>query len=480
MRVLVRLSPDITTKAPRTRARFVRRLVANLRAALAAEGMPPGIERDHARIYVDVPGERALPILRRVFGVHSLSPCLEEPAGPLERIVQRGEELFADAVRGRRFAVRARVRDRVPWGGQDVNVALGAALAAHGRVDLTNPEITVSLEVRGGAVRWYTETVRGEGGLPLGVQGRAVVLLSGGFDSAVAAWLAMRRGVEVDLVFCRLGGEAHERAVFPIADLLALDWAAGSSPRLFVVPFEETAARLAAGVVEPLRQLVLKRLMYRTAAAVARLVRAEAVITGEALGQVSSQTLRNLRALGDADGLPVLRPLLAWSKEEIIALARRIGTHDLSAGVPEYCALVPRKPATGARAAAVRREEENVPFDPFAAVRAGRRVDLPAGPAGEDALAVDTIPGGAVVLDLREEEESRRLPLPGAVRIDPLALDRLDPASFAGKTVVVACRRGLRSGWVAFELRRRGIEAVHLAGGVAAWMRRRKGPGPGA
>ncbi len=471
MKALVRLSPDITTKAPRTRARFVRRLVANLRAALDAEGIPAEIERDHVRIYVDAPDERALPVLRRVFGVHSVSPCLEEPAGELDDLVRRGEELYADAVRGRRFAVRARVRDRVPYRGQDVNVALGAALARHGKVDLTTPEITVSLEVRGGVVRWYTETVRGEGGLPLGVQGRAVVLLSGGFDSAVAAWLAMRRGVEIDLVFCRLGGEAHERAVFPIADLLALDWAAGSAPRLFVVPFEELAERLAADVIEPMRQLVLKRLMYRTAAAVARLVRAEAVVTGEALGQVSSQTLRNLRALGDADGLPVLRPLLAWSKEEIIALARRIGTHDLSAGVPEYCALVPRKPATGASVAALRREEEKVPFDPFAAVRAGRRVDLPHGMAGQDELAVTEIPEGAVVLDLREEEEARRLPLPGALRVDPLALDRLDPAEFAGKTVVVACRRGLRSAWVAFELRRRGIDAFHLAGGLSRLRR---------
>ena len=467
MKALIRISSDIVTKAPRTRSRFTRRLAENLRAGLQREGVSGRITRDHVRIYLEADDPRAFEIAGRVFGVHSLSPCIEEAYVGVEHLLERGEALFGEQVRGRRFAVRAKVRGVADLGSQEVNERLGARLAAHGKVDLTAPEVTAQVEVRGGNMRFFTSRTRGPGGLPVGVEGRAVALLSGGFDSAVAAWMMLRRGVGLDYVFCRLGGIRHERAVLEIANLLSRRWSAGSPSRLYVLPFEAVAEMIIARVAEPLRQLVLKRVMYAVGEAVAERVRAHAVITGEALGQVSSQTLRNLRALGGLERVGMLRPLVGFNKEEIIARAREIGTHDLCAGVPEYCALVPRKPATGAGRSQVDAATAGVPFDAAEAARMAVRHDLPAPlPADEVEGEVEAIPDGALVIDIRAAALRRVAPFEGAIEIEPSSRDTdfedLDPE----RSYVVVCEHGLRSAWLARHLRRLGFDAVNLRQGL--------------
>ena len=475
MKALLRISTDVVTKAPRTRGRFTRRLVENLRAALSRAGLAAQVTRDHVRVYLEAEDPRALDVARRVFGVHSISPCLEEALVDRDALVERGVALFADRVAGKRFAVRAKVRGVGSFGSQEVNETLGAALAERGKVDLTHPEITVQVEVRGGRVRYFTDTLSGFSGLPVGVEGRAVLLLSGGFDSAVAAWLALRRGTALDYVFCRLGGAEHERAVQEVANLLTREWGAGARARLFVVPFEPVADLIIERVSERMRQLVLKKLMYSVAESIARMVKAEAIFTGESLGQVSSQTLRNLRALGQPASMPVLRPLLGFTKEEIIARAREIGTHDLCSGVPEYCALVPRRPATGSTAVEVDRSLEAMPFDPREAARLAVRLRLPAElppeSAGKDRTKSEeietaaAIPEGAVVLDMRPKALFEASHLPGAVLFDPSQvtpeMEDLDP----DQTYVVVCEFGMRSAWLAQHMRRLGLTAFNLRGG---------------
>src|SRR5262249_26563879 len=147
-------------------------------------------------------------------------------------------------------------------------------------------------------------------GLPIGSEGRAVALVSGGFDSAVAAWLMLRRGVALDYVFCRLGGPTHQYGALRVLQGLGERWSYRDTARVHVVPFEPVVDQIRAATRPALWQLVLKRLMYRTACAVARERHGQAIITGEALGQVSSQTLRNLRALDGRLPLPILRPLV--------------------------------------------------------------------------------------------------------------------------------------------------------------------------
>ncbi len=471
---LVRYSPDLTTKATATRKRFSERLAANLRDALLAEGLRAQVRWTLARIVLEHEEPEAAETASRIFGVHSVSPAWRLPLSDPEPLLEQVAERIAPRIEGRRFAVRARIRDRrFGIGGQRVNERLGALLVARGgKVDLTAPETTVRLEVRDGWVWVYDRSIPGPGGLPLGVGGRAVVLLSGGFDSAVAAWRLMRRGVTPELVALRLGGAPHAEAVERVASILARRWAPGLSLRLTIVPFEEAAERIRTESPPRLWQLLLKRAMYTVAERVARRRRCDAIVTGEALGQVSSQTLRNLRALEAGASLPVLRPLLTEDKERIVGEARRIGTESISASVPEYCGLGGRRPATAASPKDVLAAEHalDLPIDDWLREAVSKTFTAPGraaspreGSGGGDPLDVSSPPEGARLVDLRSPPVRRRNPLGPEDEVlapaDPLAwLRGLDPERERAPFVVV-CEQGHRSAWLAEALRRRGLSA---------------------
>lgn len=343
---------EIAVKGRGTRARMVRLLERNIAAALRERGVEGfRVWSRDARVFVEVPdgdGSRALDALSRVFGIVSYSPVARVKHGGLDDIVSRGVELFSSQVRGRSFRVRARRSGREPFTSKDVEEALGAALleAGAGRVDLENPEVTVYVEVRGREAYFYTVVLEGPGGLPLGSEGRVLALVSGGIDSPVAAWMMMRRGAEVDMVFFNLGGEAHELGVLKVAKILADGWSHGYSPRLHMVDFRPVAAVLMEEVDEGVRGIVLRRLMFRAAEVVANEEGALGLVTGESLGQVSSQTLHNMLAAEKGIGLPIYRPLIGMDKNEIAGVARRIGTYEVSARLQEFCAIAAGKPRT--------------------------------------------------------------------------------------------------------------------------------------
>ncbi len=464
MKALLRLSPEITTKAAKTRARFTRRTAENLRLALGASGLAGRVRAEHARIYLEYDDPKALEVARRVFGVLSVSPAHEETWVDLPTLLRTAERLMADRVKGKTFAVRARVADTgLGLSGQRINEELGTILCAYGRVNLDAPDVTVRIEVRNGRIHYYSARLPAEGGMPVGVGGRAIVMLSAGYDSAVAAWLMMRRGIQVEFVSCRLGGEAHERAVVAVANRLSRVWAPGIRSRLVIVPFEETVERIRRDVAGKYAQLVLKRLMYRTAERFARTLHADAIVTGESVGQVSSQTLPNLRALTLEAREPFFRPLLGHSKAEIMDLAKRVGTHHLSSGVPEYCALGAR-PATSATAREVADQEARVGFDDEAVAAGATWRELPAEddqPGTE--LTVPELPDGAVVLDIRTPPERRGREIPGAREVDPLSVIRQPHVLDADARYVVVCDQGQRSLWFARRLRDLGFQARSLA-----------------
>jgi len=477
--VMVRLSGEITTKSRGTRAGFQRRLAANLRDALEAHGLEGRVHEDWSRLYVE--GQEGLvDVVARVFGISSLSPIEGSCEAELDAIVEAGRRLYADRVRGRRFAVRTRRSGDHPFRSVDVNRELGAALNPGATVDLDRPEVEVRVEVRDGRARLFSSRTDGPGGLPLGVQGRGVALLSGGFDSAVAAWMALRRGVRLDYVFCNLGGGAYRRMVTEVAMVLARRWSYGTRPVLHVLDFEPVVEAMRRDVKPAYLQVVLKRLMYRAACAVAEEAGADVIVTGEAVGQVSSQTLPNLRAIDEAADRPVLRPLLGFDKHEIIDRARAVGTHDLSARVREYCALVPDHPVTASTPARAREQEERLDAAVLRAALASRdRLELrsltPEEVVGE-ALFVEEVPKDATVVDIRTPEEYGSWHWPGARREDEEEVagsaGDLDPEA----VYVLYCERGTRSARLAERLQRRGLEAYSYRGGAPA-LRRRDGGG---
>jgi len=483
---LLRFSGDLTTKADATRRRMTSRLVENLRTSLKTSGRAGRVLRERNRLFVElepltgvaspgIPDDEAMAErFARVFGVQSVSITHAVPWSGLEDVVREGEAFGAEHVRDRRFAVRARRvgdRNEVPIRSGDVERDLGTALLpGAARVDLSDPETTIFVEVDADQAYYFIANEGGAGGLPLGTEGRAVSLLSGGFDSPVASWRLLRRGVALDYVFCNLGGRQHELETLQIAKCLADRWQQGTRPRFHAVDFDPVSREIQDKVTTRFWQIILKRLMLRAAEAVAAHWEAGAIVTGEAIGQVSSQTLQNLSVISDGAKLPLLRPLIGSNKNEIIAESKIVGTHDLSAKVGEYCAIVPSKPATNARLVDILDEEAKL--DPAVLEEALESrshyqlndLDLSAWDA-ED-LAAREIGPRDIVIDLRPKAAYATWHYPGALFLDfPNAL-RAYTAFEPNQRYVLYCEFGLKSAHLADLMRREGLHARHVSGGL--------------
>ncbi len=488
MRALIRFSGELSTKSKRTRRRFQQKLARNLRDALRDEGISAVVTAEWSRFFVQpadgAPADEAfferLPaVLGRVFGISTYSLLRGECAADLDEIIATGSRLFADEIRGRTYAVRAHRSGVTGFTSEDVMRGVGAALNEGAVVDLTDPEITVAVDIAAGRAHFYNDRITGPGGLPVGVQGRALALMSGGFDSPVAAWMALGRGVGLDYVFFNLGGAAYARMVLEVTKVLCDRWSYGDSPRFWLVPFGPVADAIRERARPAYLQVVLKRMMYRAAERIAgrapeRRMPA-GLVTGESIGQVSSQTLANLRAIDGAAELPVLRPLAGFHKEEIIARARRIGTAKLSARVREYCQLTDSKPVTAATPDAAAAQEERVGWQELeTAVAAARVINLRRISNAEmigGSLYVTDVPAGAEVLDTRGDDDFKAWHWPGARRMNAGDLETGFGRLGRETTYVLCCEQGIRTAYVAEIMQTAGYEAYSFLGG-APGMRR--------
>jgi thiamine biosynthesis protein ThiI len=472
--VLLRYSGDLTTKAPATRRRFVDQLLRNLRDAIASEGATVKLRPTRDRIFAEVSPPGAAPVLARVFGVQSLSIVEARPWQSMQDLVDAGVMLFTDAVAGKRFAVRARrvgERSQIPIDSGELERTLGAELypGAAG-VDLGNPEVAVRIEVMPREAYFFTQTLRGRGGLPLGAESNAVALASGGFDSVVAAWQLLKRGVELDYVLCNLGGRSQQVEALRVLKQVADRWSYGTRPRLHVVDFDPVSQDIQKHTQMRYWQVVLKRMMLRAGESVAKDRGGLAIVTGDAVGQVSSQTLQNLNTISEVTSMPLLRPLVGSNKEEILTIARDIGTFDASSQVNEYCAIVPSKPATHATLPAVLSEESRLDFELLERALAERsifdmrRLDLAAFELPE--LRTDRVPEGATLLDLRSKAAFASWHYPDSLNLEFSNALRAFEHFDRKQAYVLVCEFGLKSAHLADLMRRDGFEASHFSGGL--------------
>lgn len=241
-----------------------------------------------------------------------------------------------------------------PFHTLDINRQVGAALCEafpDKKVDVHNPDVTVHVNVVQGSVYVYAVSERGAGGLPVGTAGKVVTLLSSGFDSPVATWMLGRRGaicVPIHFSGRPMVSDTSEWLTQDIVKALAPSGVVG---RLYVVPFGARQREISLAVDQKLRIITYRRVMFSVAERIARIEGAKALVTGESLGQVASQTLENISAVDETVSMPVLRPLIGSDKQEIIERAQQIGTYDISCQTaPDCCTLfMPRRPETHAK-----------------------------------------------------------------------------------------------------------------------------------
>jgi thiamine biosynthesis protein ThiI len=342
---------------------FLRRLADNLRHATTGCGVR-AVRRLPGRLVLDLAPDADHPALRAriatVFGVANFAPGLAMPPR-LDAVKDAILALLA----GRQFEsfrITARRTFKVfPMSSEDVNRELGAFVLKHfsTRVNLGQPALTVHVELLPREALVYVDRVTGPGGLPVGVSGRVVSLLSGGIDSPVAACRLQKRGCEVEFVHFHsapyLPTTSQTKARALVGELVRHQFTA----RLWLVPFGDIQREVVLTVPPPLRVVVYRRLMTRIAETLARRVGGLALVTGESVGQVASQTLENLTRTTEVVSLPILRPLIGMDKEEIIREARALGTYEISIEPDQDCCtlFVPKHPETRATAAAVTRAE---------------------------------------------------------------------------------------------------------------------------
>lgn len=334
---------DASVKSGQVQGQMEKRLVGNLRAMLDARDVPGSVERRWSRPLVRTDPdhvEAAAAAATDTFGVVSASPAVCV-APDLETVAAAVADAAAAAYDAGTFAVEARRADKsLPFTSEDVARVAGSAVmerVAHAAVDLDDPDHRFHAEVRDGEAFVYTEKRPGPGGLPLGTQALSVALVSGGIDSPVAAYETMKRGSPVVPVYLDLGeygGADHRaRALATVEDLARYD--PDGDWRTWVVPAGDAVERLVGGMGRG-RMLSYRRLMYRVAGRVADRTGAAGVVTGEVVGQKSSQTAANLGVVSRAVDLPVHRPLLTRDKPDITEQARAIGTFD-DATIPAGC-----------------------------------------------------------------------------------------------------------------------------------------------
>jgi len=348
--VLIRYG-ELSLKGASARRSFETKLVENISACLRREGIDFDIHRPRGRIVVETNEvEKSQDGIRRVFGVVSLSPMVVAEKD-VESIKAAAVALALQRVRrGVSFAVRCNRADKsFPRTSQEVNAIVGAEIKERtaGSVDLSNPEVTIGIDIRDRAYI-FDRTIAGPGGLPLGTSGKVVTLLSGGIDSAVAAYMMMRRGCESVLVYMdngRFGTDQMRERAIQVSRILGR-YSCGSEMELLVVPHEHSLSSFIESCPRGLTCTLCKRMMVRVADAVAAREGCEAIVNGSSLGQVCSQTMRNLVLTVRATGRPVFLPLVGFDKEEIVRLAKKIGTYDASTAPAGSCTAVPARPLT--------------------------------------------------------------------------------------------------------------------------------------
>lgn len=353
MTILVSYS-EIALKSRYVRNQLEKSLSQDIVNILRKHGYPnPEVSRKFGRIYVEGVPDEAVGIVSKIFGVANAMPSTKVALDFDSIINGIVEEAKISLKQGNSFAVRPRVVGEHPFGSRDIayeagSRVLGALADREIHVNLDEPDVTLYAEVRDTGAYVYSRIIRGVLGLPYGTQGKGISLFSGGIDSPVGAWMLMKRGVAVLPLFMDqrpfVGDSYVERAIDSFKNLS--QYVPRNSYRLYSAPMGDVMQRITETREPRYICIMCKRSMYRIAERFAEKHHAHAIITGESLGQVASQTLKNIFVLSSSINLPVLRPLIGLDKVEIEDIARIFGSYEITAKSTDGCIAVPKGPAT--------------------------------------------------------------------------------------------------------------------------------------
>lgn len=426
MKFVVKLFPEITIKSKSVRKQMTKILRANLRTRLRKHQVSADVQNrwDSLLIELNSSDERShrhtVEVLSNTSGIGYSLEIEEHTFETLDDAYQRVKHAYAESLEGKTFCVRIKRAGIHDFTSHQAEIYMGGGLlketGATG-VSLKNPDLVVHAEIRNDKVQVVKQRIDGLGGYPLGSQGDVLSLISGGYDSTVASYLMTRRGLKTHYCFFNLGGSAHEIGVKQVAHYLWQRYGESHRVKFITVPFEDVVAEILKNVETGQMGVVLKRMMLRAASRAAARMDVPALVTGEAVAQVASQTISNLAVIDRVSDHMVLRPLAAMDKLDIIALSRRIGTEAFAASMPEYCGVISVNPTTVGDMKRV--EEAEAAFDmkvleDALARSTYQRIDevLDKLDSGIDEVPLVNMPAlSDVIIDIRHPDEVEAAPL---------------------------------------------------------------------
>ncbi|MUK63828.1 tRNA uracil 4-sulfurtransferase ThiI [Aliivibrio fischeri] len=479
MKFIVKPHPEVFVKSDSVRKRFIRILESNLRSIIQRE--TKGVEVINRRDHIEVTGlsdeyrDVTLSVLTQTPGIHHVLEVKQSGFTDMHDIFEQCLEMNREIIEGKTFCVRVKRRGNHDFTSIELERYVGGGLnqsVESASVRLKNPEVTVKFEVANDKLNLIIARHKGLGGFPLGTQEDVLSLISGGFDSGVSSYLHIKRGSKVHYLFFNLGGPAHEIGVKQVSHFLWKKYGSSAKVKFISVDFDPVVAEILEKVDDGQMGVILKRMFMRAGGMVAEKFGIEGLVTGEALGQVSSQTLTNLRHIDNVTDSLILRPLINWDKEDIIDLAREIGTEDFAKTMPEYCGVISKKPTVKAVKEKLEKEEAKFDFSVLeqavynARVMDIRDIEKESQEQAPEVEMVSELGSDVVVLDIRsaEEEDEKPLELDG-VEVTHIPFFKL-ATKFGdldqSKEYLLYCERGVMSRLQALLLIENGYKNVKV------------------
>ncbi|WP_191602058.1 tRNA uracil 4-sulfurtransferase ThiI [Marinomonas algicola] len=369
MKFVVKFFAEITVKSRPVRKAFIKQLRHNIRLVLRKVDDDVTVAGNWDFIEIlsdrDELREEFVELLQNIAGIAHFQFVREFTLTDLDGVAKEAKKSYGEALKESVFAVRVRRVGRHSFSSVEAEYHIGGCLKEWCEADsvrLKNPDVLVPIEIRNDKVWIIEQKTDGLGGYPLGSQDPVLSLISGGFDSTVSSYLTMSRGLKTHFCFFNLGGDAHEIGVKQVSNFIWKKYGSELNVKFVTVPFEDVVSEILTKVDNSQMGVILKRMMLRAAEQVMQKVGAHALVTGESVAQVSSQTLINLKVIDQVTNELVLRPLITENKQEIIDLAKRIGTAPFAASMPEYCGVISVKPTTRAKLFKIEHQETKFDF----------------------------------------------------------------------------------------------------------------------
>jgi len=475
MKFVIKLFPEIIVKSRPVRKQFIAQLRKNLKKVLIPIVQHPEITGSWDLIELDIAQsdehleQQIIDRLQSTPGIDFILKVKPHAFESIDDIANIVIEEFSAKVQNKTFCVRVKRSGKHAFTSIDIERQVGGALfhnSDNAGVKLKDPQVTVNLEIRGDTLLTVVKRFQGLGGFPMGQQESCVSLISGGFDSSVASYLMMKRGIRTHYCFFNLGGIAHEVGVKQVSHYLWEKYSSSHRILFISIPFEKVVAEILTKIDHSQMGVVLKRMMLRVASQVADEFNAPALVTGEAVGQVSSQTLTNLAVIDKVCDKLVMRPLIVMDKPEIIALSRKIGTEEFAAVMPEYCGVISNKPTTRAKLAKVEAEEKRFDFEVLKQAFDDRKVEnidqIYSSKTNLQEIEVVSLPNkDDILVDIRHPNELALKPLQlTANKILTIPFFRLQACSDLDKdhSYLLYCDKGIMSQLQAEELVSKGYQ----------------------